>query len=142
MKIEPYAFNNCISLHTLDFCKLNDIHMSGIILNDNTPSNLNIFVRDKIYNNFVDNEITINKPKIKKYSDKIQKQIDNLKNSKILQAIYHLKKGMHYYTRSTILVNFINTQITFLLTKYNIIDDEYQYFETLQNKKELIKHEQ
>jgi hypothetical protein len=58
--------------------------MSGIILNDNTPSNLNIFVRDKIYNNFVDNEITINKPKIKKYSDKIQKQIDNLKNSKIL----------------------------------------------------------
>lgn len=141
MTIEPYAFKNCISLKEIDVSSIdNDVFMFGLMPDDNTPNSLSIIVQDKLYNEFVNNEIFSNKKKFVKYSDKIQQKIDLLKNTKILQIIYHLTCVNNILSYNNQFNLFIDNIIKTFLVQYNINKEEYSYFEYLQEKKEKIKN--
>lgn len=126
MTIEFNAFQNCVSLHEIDFSKCDDVVITNILQKDNLPSDYQIIVKNSIYKKQVEKEFCLVKSHIIKKSNKIQQNINNLNNSCILKSIDLLNKTYISDEINLIIQSICNN----LKIKYNIskelIDNYYK----------------
>ena len=136
LKIEFNAFKNCKSIKEFHFEKFDEIPDFKSRCNDGISDDYVVIVKNKLYDKWFNDNFEV---KILSLSQYIQRQIDNLKNSKIIKSIQILNKTKELVDEdfSKILDEFIKI----IQKKYNIQQEDINRFQSLTLKKEKYESE-
>ena len=120
MHIEPHAFYNCTSLHTVDFTACDEVSKTGIYQDNIELSQINVIVKDKFY----EQQKKVESPFIKviRQSDSILEKLKLNTKTVIVASICKLET-VNDIIHNTDIKNAITAIIEFLRTKYNINEE-------------------
>ena len=136
MDIHISAFKNCIALKEihLEKCKFS---INTNIYKANVQDDLKIIIKDNMYQDSLKTEIRANHYRLFNYSEYIQKKIDLIPNTKIIQSIIYIDRFIQSSNNLDI-IRVLKDLIENLKTKYIISNDSIKYIDYLLNKKQEI----